>query len=96
MSVDVSYESIQDILSDFTVGRTGNITLVSESGIIVTSKNTKQIGKNIKEEEVFQKIKEAKDPNGKVGLGDSNKVNDVLYDKSADSNVWAYSEVKSQ
>ncbi len=29
-----------------------------------------------------------------VGLG-ANKVNDVLYDKSADSNVWAYSEVKA-
>lgn len=95
LSVDVSYESIQNILSSFTVGRTGNVTLVSESGVIVTSKNTKQIGKNIKEEEVFQKIKEAKDPTGMVGLGDSNKVNDVLYDKSADSNVWAYSEVKA-
>lgn len=94
LSVDVSYESIQNILSSFTVGRTGNVTLVSESGVIVTSKNTKQIGKNIKEEEVFQKIKEAKNPTGMVGLGDSNKVNDVLYDKSADSNVWAYSEVK--
>ena len=95
LSVDVSYESIQNILSSFTVGRTGNVTLVSESGVIVTSKNTKQTGKNIKEEEVFQKIKEAKDPTGMVGLGDSNKVNDVLYDKSADSNVWAYSEVKA-
>ncbi|MFZ4851476.1 methyl-accepting chemotaxis protein [Enterococcus entomosocium] len=95
LSVDVSYESIQNILSPFTVGRTGNVTLVSESGVIVTSKNTKQIGKNIKEEEVFQKIKDAKDPTGMVGLGDSNKVNDVLYDKSADSNVWAYSEVKA-
>ncbi|UQZ96009.1 methyl-accepting chemotaxis protein [Enterococcus casseliflavus] len=95
LSVDVSYESIQNILSSFTVGRTGNVTLVSESGVIVTSKNTKQIGKNIKEEEVFQKIKEAKKPTGMVGLGDSNKVNDVLYDKSADSNVWAYSEVKA-
>lgn len=95
LSVDVSYESIQNILSSFTVGRTGNVTLVSESGVIVTSKNTKQIGKNIKEEEVFQKIKEAKNPTGMVGLGDSNKVNDVLYDKSADSHVWAYSEVKA-
>ena len=95
LSVDVSYESIQNILSSFTVGRTGNVTLVSESGVIVTSKNTKQIGKNIKEEEGFQKIKEAKNPTGMVGLGDSNKVNDVLYDKSADSNVWAYSEVKA-
>ena len=95
LSVDVSYESIQNILSSFTVGRTGNVTLVSESGVIVTSKNTKQIGKNIKEEEVFQKINEAKNPTGMVGLGDSNKVNDVLYDKSADSNVWAYSEVKA-
>lgn len=95
LSVDVSYESIQNILSSFIVGRTGNVTLVSESGVIVTSKNTKQIGKNIKEEEVFQKIKEAKNPTGMVGLGDSNKVNDVLYDKSADSNVWAYSEVKA-
>ncbi|MGM0101688.1 methyl-accepting chemotaxis protein [Enterococcus sp. AZ141] len=95
LSVDVSYESIQNILSSFTVGRTGNVTLVSESGVIVTSKNTKQIGKNIKEEEVFQKIKDAKDPTGMVGLGDSNKVSDVLYDKSADSNVWAYSEVKA-
>ncbi|MGM0076979.1 methyl-accepting chemotaxis protein [Enterococcus sp. DIV0755f] len=95
LSVDVSYESIQNILSSFTVGRTGNVTLVSESGVIVTSKNTKQIGKNIKEEEVFQKIKEAKNPTGMVGLGDSNKVNDVLYDKSANSNVWAYSEVKA-
>lgn len=95
LSVDVSYESIQNILSSFTVGRTGNVTLVSESGVIVTSKNTKQIGKNIKEEEVFQKIKEAKNRTGMVGLGDSNKVNDVLYDKSADSNVWAYSEVKA-
>ena len=95
LSVDVSYESIQNILSSFTVGRTGNVTLVSESGVIVTSKNTKQIGKNIKEEEVFQKIKEAKNPTGMVGLGDSNKVNDVLYDKSADSNVWAYPEVKA-
>ena len=95
LSVDVSYESIQNILSSFTVGRTGNVTLVSESGVIVTSKNTKQIGKNIKEEEVFQKIKEAKNPTGMVGLGDSNKVNDVLYDKSADSNVWAYSEVQA-
>ena len=95
LSVDVSYESIQNILSSFTVGRTGNVTLVSESGVIVTSKNTKQIGKNIKEEEVLQKIKDAKDPTGMVGLGDSNKVNDVLYDKSADSNVWAYSEVKA-
>lgn len=95
LSVDVSYESIQNILSSFTVGRTGNVTLVSESGVIVTSKNTKQIGKNIKEEEVFQKIKEAKNPTGMVGLGDSNKVNDVLYDKSADFNVWAYSEVKA-
>lgn len=95
LSVDVSYESIQNILSSFTVGRTGNVTLVSESGVIVTSKNTKQIGKNIKEEEVFQKIKEAKNPTGMVGLGDSNKVKDVLYDKSADSNVWAYSEVKA-
>ena len=95
LSVDVSYESIQNILSSFTVGRTGNVTLVSESGVIVTSKNTKQIGKNIKEEEVFQKIKDAKDPTGLVGLGDSNKVNAVLYDKSADSNVWAYSEVKA-
>ncbi len=95
LSVDVSYEGIQNILSAFTVGRTGNVSLVSETGVVVISKNTKQIGKNIKDEEVFKKIKAATSPTGMIQLSDSNKVNDILYDKSSDSNVWAYSEVQA-
>ena len=95
LCVDVSYESIQKILSSIDVGRTGNVSLVSESGVVITSKEKSLIGTNIQEKTVFKRIAAAEQPIGRVKPADSNGINDVIYDKPAGSTVWAFSEVEA-
>ncbi len=82
-------------MSSIDVGRTGNVSLVSESGVVITSKEKSLIGTNIQEKTVFKRIAAAEQPIGRVKPADSNGINDVIYDKPAGSTVWAFSEVEA-
>jgi methyl-accepting chemotaxis protein len=95
LCVDVSYEAIHETLDAINVGRTGNVSLVSASGVVITSKDDSLIGTSIKEESIFQKIAAATDTSGKVKPDDSNRINDVVYDKPEHSTVWAFADVEA-
>ena len=95
LSIDVSYEEVQEILSAIDVGRTGTVSLISESGIVVTSKDPVLIGQNVKDDPTFQKIAASKETIGRIQPENGNGVDDIVFDKPEGSNIWAFADVKA-
>lgn len=90
LSLDVSYNNVNKALSSLKIGRTGSAILVSSKGIIVASKEQMEVGKDISKSEYFKKIKNAEAVSGSVRLEGGNKIDDVVYDRVANSSItWA-------
>ncbi|KAF1302004.1 methyl-accepting chemotaxis protein [Candidatus Enterococcus willemsii] len=100
ISLNISYEGIGTLLSDLTVGRTGYITLISNSGIIVADANPARIGKDISETEIFKQIANSEKNEAMVELKkedtESPDVTNLYFDKGREgSQSWAYASIRN-
>lgn len=95
LSFNVSYGIVQSGIKHVGVGRTGNVMLVSNGGVVVASKNSKLIGKSIKNTLLYKTVMNSKKRSGSVIPRGDSKVQSVYFDKgSSDSLTFAVSQVK--
>ncbi|WP_313628634.1 methyl-accepting chemotaxis protein [Enterococcus italicus] len=94
ISLDISYQAIDKAVEALNVGRTGTASLISSSGIILSSNEQNQVGKDISKTELYKKIKASSKTKGTVSLEKGNQINEVSYDKISKSSItWAISSV---
>ena len=95
IAVDVSYQSVDEVIRRLTVGRTGQILLVSKTGIIISASDTKLRGKDLSEDLQFQRMSGTSKTRDFIEFKDQ-KVNDFYYDKgSNDSTTWAMIDISA-
>lgn len=80
LSMNVSYDGISQLLSDLTVGRTGSITLISASGIIVGDIDPARIGEDISKTKIFKEISDPSRNEGFVAINEDGIAN-IYFDK---------------
>lgn len=56
LAVDVSYDSVDNVIKNLAVGRTGQVFLVSSTGIVISTTDKKTIGQDFKQYPIFNDI----------------------------------------
>ena len=97
---DISYDGIINEFADMKVGRTGSLTLVSNTGNVINSTGNKnagtvyKIGKNISQSPEFKAIASSRKRKGTVHIKGENKTQDIYFDKGNNSSVtWTFAKV---
>ena len=97
---DISYDDIINEFADMKVGRTGSLTLVSNTGNVINSTGNKnagtvyKIGKNISQSPEFKAIANSKKRKGTVHIKGESKTQDIYFDKGNNSSVtWTFAKV---
>lgn len=94
--IDVSYQSVDQVVSKLTVGRTGQIFLISQTGMIISASDPKIVGTEIKENAQFQEILASGQVSGFIEMSNSDE-NDFYFDKgSTDSTTWALIDISPE
>ncbi len=92
--IEASYTDIVETLSKMQIGRTGNISLVSDSGIILISKNENSVGKSIAKKEYFKEISSSRNNIASVRLKGESELQSYYFDKGDEqSNLWIIANV---
>ncbi|MDB7637834.1 methyl-accepting chemotaxis protein, partial [Ligilactobacillus ruminis] len=97
---NVSYDGIVNEFADMKVGRTGSLTLVSNTGNVINSTGNEnagtvyKIGKNISQSPEFKAIANSRKRKGTVHIKGENKTQDIYFDKGNNSSVtWTFAKV---
>lgn len=100
VGVNLKYSSIEEVIKQLKIGNTGQVTLVSNTGIVLASQGTGnnsgyEDSKDLTSSAVFNKIKNANARKGTIHIKGTSKIADVYYDKGAvGSKLWVFSSVK--
>jgi methyl-accepting chemotaxis protein len=93
LSMNVSYDGISQLLSDLTVGRTGSITLISDSGIIVADIDPARIGEDISKTKIFKEISDPSRNEGSIAINEDGIAN-IYFDKGREgSQSFVYAAI---
>ena len=97
---NVSYDGIINEFADMKVGRTGSLTLVSNTGNVINSTGNEnagtvyKIGKNISQSPEFKAIANSKKRKGTLHIKGESKTQDIYFDKGNNSSVtWTFAKV---
>ena len=100
---DISYDSIINEFADMKVGRTGSLTLVSNTGNVINSTGNEnagtvyKIGKNISQSPEFKAIANSKKRKGTLHIKGESKTQDIYFDKGNNSSVtWTFAKVSKK
>lgn len=95
LSLTVSYDSLDSIMENLSVGKTGVMQLVNDDGIILSAASASQIGEDISNNENFKKIKASADPRGYVSEEDGTGALGYYYDRGEeDSKSWVLIDIQ--
>lgn len=89
LMVDISYENISNMLRKLSVGKTGQVYLVSSSGVVVSASESNMVGTQISERySSFKEVQESEKLTGRIEVNDK-KVLRLFFDKSVPGNdLW--------
>lgn len=91
LGIDVSYDRVNKLIKTTTVGNTGVIYLVSDTGIVIGSSDDKAMGADLSKEKYFKEIQSSKNTNGFLEYSNEGDDSDIYYDKwTTDSTSWAF------
>ncbi len=98
--LNVSYDNIIREFADMKVGRTGSLTLVSNSGNVINSTGNKssgtvyKVGKNISQTPEFKAIASSKKRRGTLHIDGESKTQNIYFDKGTKTSVtWTFAKV---
>ena len=91
LAVDVSYKNVDNVVRNLSVGRTGNVSLISNTGVIISASDRSQIGEDLSKEVFFQQIVDSPELTGFISLGNSHaSLSGYYFDKGmSGSTDWA-------
>lgn len=91
LAVDVSYKNVDNVVRNLSVGRTGNVSLISNTGVIISASDRSQIGEDLSKEVFFQQIVDSPELTGFISLGNSHaSLSGYYFDKGMNGSTdWA-------
>lgn len=91
LSVDVSYKNVDNVVRNLNVGRTGNVSLISNTGVIISASDRSQIGKDLSNEVFFQQIVDSPELTGFISLNNAHaSLSGYYFDKGMNGSTdWA-------
>lgn len=93
--IEASYGNIVDSIANMEIGQTGNISLVSDSGIVLLSKDEETVGTDISETLYFKEIAAQTDASGSILLDKESSLQSHYYNKGDETNnLWAIADVQ--
>ena len=89
LAIDLSYANVDNVVRRLTVGRTGDIQLISNTGIVISASDQAIVGTDLSENNEFKQIKESQKTADLIQV--NNATTSALYfDKGTnDSTTWA-------
>lgn len=93
------YKSIEHVVKALKVGRTGSTTLLSSTGLVLSSQGADEryvhkANTNLKDTALFKQVSDAKTRTGRLEVGSGANRHEVYFDKSdSESTTWALAEV---
>lgn len=96
LSLEVSYESLNKLIQDLRIGRTGQVSLITSEGVIIADLEPERVGVDVSDNDVFTKMKEATKSTGNISYRDGD-VSSIYFDKGSDpeSKIWAFATLRS-
>jgi methyl-accepting chemotaxis protein len=96
LSLEVSYESVNKLIQDLRIGRTGQVSLITSEGVIIADLEPERVGVDVSDNDVFTKMKEAAKSTGNISYRDGD-VSSIYFDKGSDpeSKTWAFATLRS-
>lgn len=96
LSLEVSYESVNRLLQDLRIGRTGQVSLITSEGVIIADLEPERVGVDISDNDVFTKMQESTTPTGNIEYHDGD-VSSIYFDKGSnpESKTWAFATLRS-
>lgn len=92
LAVDVAYSSVDSVIKNLAVGRTGEVFLVSHTGIIISASNKEQVGQDFTKHTAFREIAASDAITGFVK--DQDNVG-LYFDKGSESSAdWALINIR--
>ncbi|MHC5269534.1 methyl-accepting chemotaxis protein [Enterococcus sp. LJL98] len=96
LAVNTSYQNVDNLVNSLTVGRTGNLWLVSDDGRVISADNPDFIGETLATFEDFKTIKEQTDRSGFLAASDFPDVDDIYFDKGPENgSTWIFISLKN-
>lgn len=93
LSIDVSYNNVDNILSRLAVGRTGSVMLIADTGTVISAADPNLIGSDFSSHASFKNIIEASDQTGFIEVNDG-ETEGIYFDKgAAGSTTWALVDI---
>lgn len=91
LAVDVSYKNVDNVIKNLSVGRTGQVSLISSTGAIISASDRSQIGKSLSSEAFFQEISNSPELTGFISLKNAHPtLSGYYFDKGMkNSTDWA-------
>lgn len=96
LAINTSYENIDNLVNSLTVGRTGNLWLVSDDGRVISADNPETVGQTLSTFDDFKAIKEKSERSGFLESIDIPDVDEIYFDKGPEGgSTWVFINLKN-
>ena len=85
LSLDIAYSNVDSVLSGLTIGRTGNLFLISDIGTVISASDNKLTGSDFSDNKMFQLVSKAEEQTGYIEINDGT-IAGVYFDKGTADN----------
>lgn len=94
LSFDVSYQQVSQLLQHLSVGNTGRIMMVDQSGVVIASDEAEQVGLNIDEKALFKEVAKANTSSGLLNINGLENIANLYFDKNSQlGSSWAIVQI---
>lgn len=88
LSLDIAYRNVDSVLSRLSIGRTGSLFLVSDTGTVVSASNKELVGNDFSENAMFRQVAEQKEQTGYLEINEGD-IAGFYFDKGEpENNDW--------
>ena len=81
LAVDVSYDSVDNVIKNLAVGRTGQVFLVSSTGIVISTTDKENVGQDFKQYPIFNDVVNSEALTGFVENKSQKEFNSFYFNK---------------
>ncbi len=88
LAIDIDYGNVDDVIQHLSIGRTGSIYLISDTGLIISASDENYVGQDFSQHPNFSQIQASNDDTGFIEVKDK-ETEGFYFDKGGkDSTTW--------
>lgn len=96
IAVNISYENVDNLINNLSVGRTGSLWLVSDDGRVISSDDPEAVGSDFSTYDDFKNIVKSSKRQGSIAAVDTPNTEEIYFDKGpGEGSSWALINLKN-